>query len=90
MEGLAGLGCQRPGLTCDSAGELGEQDQPDGVRDSGVKQSLYTRLHGLFIRYFSSDLFSREQRRVDEVVGGQLDWADSDDNKTQAEERSGQ
>ncbi len=54
----------------------------DSIQD---KQTLYTELKGLFMRNFTSDLFDENERKVDEVVGAIIDWADQDDNKTQFE-----
>ncbi len=85
MEGLAGLGMPTgQGFTCDLELEDGKINL-NSVATLADKQSLYTQLRGLFMRYFSSDLFNENERRVDEVVGAIIDWADSDDNKTQAE-----
>lgn len=86
MEGLQGLGMPKgQGFTCDLELEDGKINL-NGINALTDKQSLYTQLRGLFMRYYSSDLFNENERKVDEVIGAIIDWADPDDNKTQVEQ----
>jgi hypothetical protein len=55
------------------------------VNTTADKQTLYTELKGVFMQRFTSELFSENEKKVDELVGAIIDWADQDDNKTQVE-----
>ncbi len=85
MEGLEGMGMPKgQSFACDIQLEDGKINL-NQVASTQEKQVLYTELRSVFMQYFASDLFNENERKVDEVIGAIIDWADADDNKTQIE-----
>ena len=86
FEGTGGMGMpEGQQFTCKVELEDGKINL-NSVMNTGEKQTLYAELRGIFMQYFSSDLFDENERLVDEVIAAIIDWADPDDNKTQVEQ----
>jgi general secretion pathway protein K len=86
FEGLEGLGLpEGQEFSCKVELEDGKMNV-NLVKSVADKQALYMELKGVFMRYFTSDLFDENERKVDEVISAIMDWADPDDNKTQVEQ----
>lgn len=85
MNGLEGMGMpEGQSFTCKVGLEDGKVNL-NQVASTADKQALYSELRGIFLQHFASDLFNENERKVDEVIGAIIDWADADDNKTQIE-----
>ncbi len=86
FEGVGGMGMPpKQGFECKVDLEDGRINL-NNVDNTGDKQTLYSELRGVFMQQFKSDLFDENEKRVDELIGAIIDWADQDDNKTQVEQ----
>ena len=86
FEGVGGMGMPaKQGFECKVDLEDGRINL-NNVDNTGDKQTLYSELRGVFMQQFQSDLFDENEKRVDELIGAIIDWADQDDNQTQVEQ----